>query len=168
MDKKNGYNDKQVTHMVYGEDGEVYYSGSLSESVLFPKIRAEVKKNKKNQQINRDMTRERGERVTVFQDIMKRVAKLKHEDMRMFNYILGNCDFDNWILINQKRVAAELGTYQSNISRALKSLLQQGYILRDVQHKNRFRLNPEAGYKGSWDNHKQELNKSKAYNGEEV
>lgn len=66
-----------------------------------------------------------------FQTAFKEVAKdksLSGESKNVLIYLLGTMDFENFLGIEQKIVAEELGMKQSNVSRAMKELSEHGIL----------------------------------------
>ena len=55
------------------------------------------------------MNRFYGGKVMIFQNILKRAVKeLTEGELRVFNYMLGVMDFENWISVPQKQMAKEI------------------------------------------------------------
>jgi len=96
-----------------------------------------------------------GEKIMVFQEILRKATKeLKNDELKVFNYMLGIMDFENWINIPQKEIAKEIGFDERRVRRALKGLKEKGYI--EVYRKGRgnyYRINPEIAWKGDEKSH---------------
>ena len=92
-----------------------------------------------------------GGKVMIFQEILKKAVKeLTEGELRVFNYMLGVMDFENWINIPQKEIAEEIGIHKVNVSKAIKGLREKGYI--EVYKKGRenfYRIRPEVAWKGT-------------------
>ena len=113
----------------------------------------ESARRKKLKQANKFLTANFGEKIMIFQDILKKACKeLTLEELKIFNYLIAICDFENWIHISQKDVATELSTQFQNVSRAIKGLSQKGYVeIIKKDRSNYYRINPEVAWKGSFD-----------------
>ena len=88
-----------------------------------------------------------------FQDALIEIAKdpeITQEPHKLFLFLLGNLDYENFIHISQKEIAKELEMQPSHVSRAM-SLLCRKYILELAPKTGRtkcYRLNPHYGWKG--------------------
>jgi len=91
-----------------------------------------------------------GEKIMIFQAILKKAVKeLSNDELKVFNYMLGIMDFENWIHIPQKDLARDIGFDLRRLQRALKGLKEKRYI--EVYKKGRsnyYRINPEIAWKG--------------------
>jgi biotin operon repressor len=96
-----------------------------------------------------------GEKVMIFQEILKKAVKeLKGDELKVFNYMLGVMDFENWINISQKDIAKEIGIHKVNVSKAIKGLKEKGYIeIIKKGRENYYRINPEVAWKGDEKSH---------------
>lgn len=65
-------------------------------------------------------------------------------------YLCGRLDFDNWVSISQKDIAAHLKVKQPRISEAISKLADRGIIIRgpSLGRAHSYRLNPAYGWKG--------------------
>ena len=126
------------------EVGEVLASVDPEELV---KILAWKDKRKRSKVINEFY----GRKVMVFQKILERASKeLTEGELRVFNYMLGVMDFENWINIPQKQIAKEIGIHPKTISRIVKSLAEKGYIeIYKKGRENYYRIRPEVAWKGT-------------------
>lgn len=84
----------------------------------------------------------------------KEIAKdkdLNWESGRVFYFLLGSLDYQNFVLIRQKNIAEELQMSQPQVSRALKKLEKKGYVtIQDgVDRVKAYRISSEAAWKGS-------------------
>jgi hypothetical protein len=68
-------------------------------------------------------------------------------------------DYENYILLNQAEIGADIGMQRANVSRALAKLEAEGVLLRGPKagRSSTFRLNPAFGWKGSAVNHQKAL-----------
>lgn len=75
---------------------------------------------------------------------------LPKEQYRVLMYLMSKLDFENYIRITQTSVAEALKIRQSNISRALKGLLEKDILITGpkVGTAKTYRLNPRMAYKG--------------------
>lgn len=115
-------------------------------------------RNKRNRII-----RERYEdRAMVFQRMLKRgVKELKNDELKVFIWMLGVMEFENWINVPQREIAGEVGFDERRVRRAIKGLRDKGYIL--VMRKGRenyYRINPAIAWKGSLKEHIKILRKN--------
>ena len=126
------------------EVGEVLASVDPEELV---KILAWRDKRKRSKVINEIY----GRKVMVFQKILERASKeLTEGELRVFNYMLGVMDFENWINIPQKQIAKEIGIHPKTISRIVNSLAGKGYIeIYKKGRENYYRIRPEVAWKGT-------------------
>ena len=126
------------------ETGE-YISKEISEEELVAKL--EWKDRSRHRKIIRQYY---GEKIMIFQAILKKAVKeLSNDELKVFNYMLGIMDFENWIHIPQKEIAEDIGLHKVNVSKAIKGLEKKGYI--EVYKKGRsnyYRINPEIAWKG--------------------
>ena len=126
------------------EVGEVLASVDPEELV---KILAWKDKRKRSKVINEFY----GRKVMVFQKILERASKeLTEGELRVFNYMLGVMDFENWINIPQKQIAKEIGIHPVTVSKIVKQLAKKGYIeIYKKGRENYYRIRPEVAWKGT-------------------
>lgn len=126
------------------EVGEVLASVDPEELV---KILAWRDKRKRSKAINEIY----GRKVMVFQKILERASKeLTEGELRVFNYMLGVMDFENWINIPQKQIAKEIGIHPVTVSKIVKQLAKKGYIeIYKKGRENYYRIRPEVAWKGT-------------------
>jgi len=87
------------------------------------------------------------------QDAMTMIAADKEitgETFRVFLYMAGRLDFENYIRIQQTEIIEALGLDKSNVSKAVKVLESKNILLRGpkVGQSYSWRMNPNFGYKG--------------------
>lgn len=76
--------------------------------------------------------------------------ELTLEPNRVFHYLLGKLDFDNFIHINQKEIGEALNMDKGNVSKAMTLLKLKGIILIAPYKGVRcYKLNHFYGWKGS-------------------
>jgi len=89
-----------------------------------------------------------------FQDAFIALAKDREitlETRRVFDYLLGNLGFENYIAIPQTQIAKELKMQKSHVSEAIKTLITKGIILEGPKlgRTKTYRLNSHYGWKGT-------------------
>lgn len=87
------------------------------------------------------------------QEPLKMIAEdkeIKGEALRIFIYIAGILDFENWIYIPQKEIGNALDINKQQVSRSIKKLVEKEIILKGKKqgHSFTYRLNPYFGWKG--------------------
>ena len=92
-----------------------------------------------------------GGKVMISQEILKRAVKdLTEGELRVFNYMLGVMEFENWINIPQKEIAKEVGLNPTNINKIIRRLREKGYIeIYKKGRENYYRIRPEIAWKGT-------------------
>ena len=88
----------------------------------------------------------------IYQESAAWLAKqrLTGEQATIFFYLSSHLDWENYVSVNQKEVAEELGMKQQNVARALKKLMELSVIEEGPRaglHKT-YMLNPYMGLKG--------------------
>ena len=80
------------------------------------------------------------------QNIFRKASlELKSEELRIFNYMICTCDFENWINVLQADISKEIEVSIPSISKSLRGLREKSYI--EVIKKsglNYYRLNPDV------------------------
>ena len=96
-----------------------------------------------------------GDKIMIFQDILKKaIRELKNDELKVFNYMLGIMDFENWISISQKEIAKEIGFDERRVRRAIKGLKDKGYIeIIKKGRENYYKINPQIAWKGDEKSH---------------
>lgn len=97
---------------------------------------------------------------TMNQDALKILAnKLNYEQFRVLMMLMADLDYENYIQITQQDIADSLDMQKSNVSRAVKGLLELQIVLEGpkVGRSKTYRLNEQFGWKGSVSNHKKAL-----------
>ncbi|EFW7518773.1 hypothetical protein FHN71_005408 [Shigella sonnei] len=97
---------------------------------------------------------------TMNQDALKILAnKLNYEQFRVLMMLMADLDYENYIQITQQDIANSLDMQKSNVSRAVKGLLDLQIVLEGpkVGRSKTYRLNEQFGWKGSVSNHKKAL-----------
>ena len=104
---------------------------------------------------------QRGGWVAMSQSAVEKIASTikDTEDLRVFLMLVAKLDFDNYIQVPQVELAEKLGMKKSNVSRAIKRLIDRGIILKGpkIGRSNTYRLNPQYGWKGSAKGHQRAL-----------
>ena len=84
-------------------------------------------------------------------DYIGNMTDLKYETLRVFIKLLSKIDFDNYLTVNQTKLAEELQMKRPAISRAIRKL-QECDIIREGPRaglNKTYRLNPAVGHKGT-------------------
>lgn len=105
---------------------------------------------------------------TMNQDALKILAKeLNHEQFKVLMMLLADLDYENYIQITQQDIADSLGMKKSNVSRAVKGLINLKIVLEGpkVGRSKTYRLNEQFGWKGTIPNHNKALKKRMAQSG---
>lgn len=87
------------------------------------------------------------------QDAMTMIAADKEitgATLKVFVYMAGRLDFENYIRIQQTEIAEALHMYKPDVSKAVKLLEGKNILLRGpkVGQSYSWRMNPNFGYKG--------------------
>jgi DNA-binding MarR family transcriptional regulator len=111
----------------------------------------EQKRKYQLKKYNAILTSKYGEKTMVFQDILVKASiELKSEELRLLAFMLGVCEFENWIHLGQSEISKRMDIKIPHISRALKGLREKGYIeVIKKSGSNYYRINPEVAWKGS-------------------
>ena len=94
---------------------------------------------------------------TMNQDALRILAKeLTGEQFKVLMLMLADLDYENFIQIAQADIAETLGMQKTNVSRAVRALLDVGVIFEGpkVGRSKTYRLNEQFGWKGTVTNHK--------------
>jgi len=85
--------------------------------------------------------------------------ELNHDQMRVLMALLADLDYENYIQVAQVDIAETLKMQKTNVSRAMRNLLEFGVIVEGpkVGRSKTYRLNPQFGWKGTVSNHKKAL-----------
>lgn len=93
----------------------------------------------------------------IFQDAFAYIAKdktLTLEAKNVLLYLFSRLDFENFVLIPHVEIAKELDMQRSNVSRAIKLLLEKQIIIEGpkVDRSRGYRLNNKYAWKGTLTN----------------
>ena len=97
---------------------------------------------------------------TMNQDALRILAKeLTGEQFKVLMLMLADLDYENFIQIAQADIADTLEMQKTNVSRAVRALLDVGVIFEGpkVGRSKTYRLNEQFGWKGTASNHKKAL-----------
>lgn len=96
-----------------------------------------------------------------FQDSLANIAEDKEitgETLRVYMLALSELEFENYITIKQVAIAEKLGMQKTNVSRAMKQLVDKGIILKVKEGTTTgYKLNPHYGWKGKVVNRDKEI-----------
>lgn len=158
MSELNGLNKKRVI-LIDEASGNIDYQSNADSLTSMLIWKDENKRRSQLKKTNALLVERYGEKVTMFQNALLRVAKeLSPIENRVFLVLFGVCDYENFIRVPQKEIATELNEYIPNVSSALKSLEKKRFI--EVYKHGRqsyYRINPELGWKGTYENWKKEI-----------
>lgn len=94
-----------------------------------------------------------GHWVATFQEGLAWMARqeMTGEQWRVFAYLVSRLDFDNYLKVPQKDIAAELKMQKSHVSRAIKGLVDLDIITVGPMagHSKTYRLNPRIAHRGA-------------------
>ena len=90
----------------------------------------------------------------MFLQIFERIAKddsIKLDEYRVLNLLVSRTQMKNWVQIQQKEIAEELGMKVPNVSRALKKLQEKGLIEATIKlgKAKNYRVSIEFGWRGA-------------------
>ncbi|EHB9444854.1 helix-turn-helix domain-containing protein [Salmonella enterica] len=88
------------------------------------------------------------------------IAKeLNLDQFRVLMMLLAELDYENFIQVAQMDIAEKIGMQKTNVSRAIKALINIGIIFEGpkIGRSRSYRLNPNFGWKGTVSNHKKAL-----------
>uniref|UniRef100_UPI001F097BEC replication protein n=1 Tax=Pseudomonas aeruginosa TaxID=287 RepID=UPI001F097BEC len=73
--------------------------------------------------------------------------------------LLSDLDYENYIQVAQINIADALKMQKTNVSRAIKNLIDFGIIIEGprIGRSKTYRLNPQFGWKGTVSNHRKAL-----------
>jgi hypothetical protein len=96
-----------------------------------------------------------------FQDAFEALAidkELRGEPRAVLDFLISRLDFENYILVQQVEIARKLEIDESNVSRAIKKLVDKQVILRGPKAGKTpsYKLNAYYGWKGTVKNFKEE------------
>lgn len=98
--------------------------------------------------------------VAMGQDAMMALAKsnLGLVARKVLDYLLAKVDMDNRIFVRQAVIAAELDLHRSNVSTAIRNLLDEG-VIRKLENfpVGSYYLNPSYGWKGLTKHHQKAI-----------
>lgn len=84
---------------------------------------------------------------------------LNHDQTRVLMALLADLDYENYIQVAQISISEVLNMQKTNVSRAIKNLIEFGIIIEGpkIGRSKTYRLNPQFGWKGTVNNHKKAL-----------
>lgn len=83
-------------------------------------------------------------------EVARRGREIGFEGLVVLWWLLGHCDYDNLIEVNQAEIARDLGMRGPNVARALARLVGSDLVAagpRIGMHRS-YRLNPEMAWRG--------------------
>lgn len=88
------------------------------------------------------------------QDTLRKInahrRELGLEGIVVFNALMARLDFENYIQVSQSEIAREVGMKPSNVSRAMRKILDLGFIKQGpkVGRSHTYQLHPDLAWKG--------------------
>ncbi|ATI93582.1 hypothetical protein H0K13_004467 [Salmonella enterica] len=84
---------------------------------------------------------------------------LNHDQTRVLMALLADLDYENYIQVAQVDISNALNMQKTNVSRAVKNLIEFGIIIEGpkIGRGKTYRLNPQFGWKGTVKNHKKAI-----------
>lgn len=81
---------------------------------------------------------------------------LTGEQWNVLAYLFGHLEFENWLRVKQSDICQRLNMNQSNVSRAMRRLLELNVIVRGpaAGRTYTYRLNPRLAHKGKFSHYK--------------
>jgi len=99
--------------------------------------------------------------IMTFQDSLITIAKDKEftgPAKTVLFFLMGNLEFENYIHIKQVDVAKELEMHKTDVSKAMKLLVNKGIIMKVKEGATSgYKLNPHYGWKGKVVNRDKEI-----------
>lgn len=90
--------------------------------------------------------------VAIYQTALEWLAKtnLQNQEYRVLMYLMSKLDFENYIRVTQTSIADALKIKQSNVSRAIRGLIDHDILIvgPHAGTAKTYRLNPRMAYKG--------------------
>ena len=143
--------------------GDIFYGKEVYMNEALWKYLEKVKNGEKKKLkgfllIPLDQVKIKEDYIMVFQESIRNIIKnmeLTKEEYKVFFYLLSVTDFENYIWVTQQEIAEELNMKQPNISRALKSLVDMGLLVKEKRGRNNvYKINPQIAWKGKEKNRK--------------
>ena len=85
--------------------------------------------------------------------------EIKGQTYRVLMFLLSQMEYENWITINQLKVAERLGVARQRVTEGIKTLLNKKILIRGekIGKAYKYRLNPYFGWKGNKKNFSEAL-----------
>lgn len=95
--------------------------------------------------------------VMTFQDAVLQISEdrdMTQQMLRVWLHMLARISFENWVTIPQIEMAKRLGMQKADVSRAIKSLIEKGLVLRGpkIGRTSAYKLNSHYAWKGKTSN----------------
>lgn len=98
-----------------------------------------------------------------FQDSLEMIATdedMTGQTLKVMLLLMSNLEFENYITIKQVTIAEKLKINKSDVSKAMKLLVNKGIILKVKEGSTSgYKLNPHYGWKGKVENRNKEINR---------
>lgn len=148
--KKLIWENRKDNLIIFNAEGETIYEASPDQLTSMIVWEKEKKRRSQIKRISSKFNERHGERITVLQFAMNKANKeLNNIELRVFIYLLGNVDFENFLEVSQSKIAKELETDRSYVNKAIKVLKEKEFIeIIKNSGKNYYRINPYLAWKG--------------------
>lgn len=135
MNKKNTYTVKitDYPHQEIEVDKETGEVIRMTEKVTERSLEVPVLESYQDVKLPKKFKFNNGNFITIFQKELANIAlfgDLSKEEYRMLLYLIGTCGPSNSICIDLVQLSEQLGMKKSNVSRALKGLVQRNIVIR--------------------------------------
>lgn len=135
MSKKNTYTVKitDYPHQEIEVDKETGEVIRMTEKVTERSLEVPVLESYQDVKLPKKFKFNNGNFITIFQKELANIAlfgDLSKEEYRMLLYLIGTCGPSNSVCIDLVQLSEQLGMKKSNVSRALKGLVQRNIVIR--------------------------------------
>ena len=98
-----------------------------------------------------------------FQDSLAKIATdddMTGQALKVMLLLMSELEFENYITIKQVTIAEKLKIYKSDVSKAMRLLVDKGIILKIKEGTTTgYKLNPHYGWKGQVSNRNKEIDR---------
>ena len=147
MSKKNGDENRDICKELYRPEHIKILPTEKKYVIVMDEVTGDIKSCVpiKNKNLGNGW-------VAMYQEAMAQIAKekLTGEQSSVLWYLLAKVDFDNYLMVNQTKMAKELDINRVNISKAIKKLCEREIIVEGprIGLCKTYRLNPYIAHKG--------------------
>jgi len=92
-----------------------------------------------------------------------RDAEMTARTLRVFLALCAHLDFENYLVVNQRQLAKEIGLHPSDVNREIRKLVAKGVLVAGPRSGRSctYRLNPAVGWRGSARAHRRALDEAR-------